>query len=142
MSDQSFSLSALNAILEKARTERDRCQKELEKIQSKVSAAEAKVTAAESRVKTLEDTIAQLSGGTQGKSQKEAILEILSEHNGDGLSAREILNMLESTGFKITSQNPTASIHMAADQLIKDGEIETFTVDAGKLFRRKNKPCN
>ena len=130
MSDQTFALSALNAILEKARSEVTRWEKELAKVQGKVSAAE-------SRVKTLEDTIVQLSSGNQGKSQKEMILEIINEHDGDGLSAREILVHLESVGFKITSQNPTASIHMAAEQLKKDDEIEIETTANGKIFKRK-----
>jgi predicted nuclease with TOPRIM domain len=132
MSDQTFSLSSLNEILEQARADAAKCKKDLEK-------AKGKVEAAESRVKTLEDTISQLSGGNQGRTQKEMILQILKDDIdsfGDGMTAREIVTAMEKVGFKISSQNPTASIHTAAEELRKKGEIEIIkSDDRGTIFK-------
>ena len=130
MSEKTFAISSLTAILDQARAEAKRLKDAAEK-------AATKAANAENRVKTLEDTIAQLSGGTVGKSQKDMILDIINEHDGEGLTAKEIQANLEAAGFKIASNNPTASIHVAAEQLQKDQLIEVISHPGGKIFKRK-----
>jgi len=130
MADDSFQLSALTTIRDKASGEVNRAREALTKAQEKLDKAEMKL-------KTLNETIELLSSGSPAKSQKDLILQIINAHDGDGLTAVEILTALSKSGVEIKSSNPTASIHMAAEQLEKDGIIEIIKGQSGKLFKRK-----
>jgi len=130
MTEKTIQLSAFIAIRDQAAADLQKARKELERAQAKVGQAEV-------RLKAYEEAITQLEAGDAGLSQKEMILQVITKHDGSGLTAKEILTQLQENGFQISAQNKAAAVHVAAEQLQKDGLVEALAGENGKIFRRK-----
>jgi hypothetical protein len=136
MNDQSIQLSALIDIRSKA-------EAEVRKAQRSVERAQAQLETAKTKVKVLQDTIDALTGGAtdaKPKSQKEQVRDVIRNAGHSGITVPSILLRLKELGVTITANNPTASIHVAADRLAKEGVVEALPGDDGKIYKWCEKP--
>ena len=66
------------------------------------------------------------SSGSYKTKQKEQIMQYLTEHSGEHITAQELSHHLEMGGIHIG----TATIYRFLDQLVTDGTLRKYTIDS------------
>lgn len=128
MSEQ---LSALIKLRDQAFADLARAKREMDKAKTKAKEVEMKYN-------TLAEAVSHIEGldsAPNDSSRKDRIHKIILAHNGDGMTARDILDILEKEGLAPPGENPSASVHVAADQLAKACLIKSVKDPVrGKLY--------